>query len=145
MKVRFGAHAAALYGWDSVDSRLRQTHLTRQSSEVAGDLQRRLTRGRELLTELTRSRLPVPERLEHFGARYWDWHDDCAAFLERAFSTSEIEQSYAQVAIERGGDPAGIADLLRDLALGLQRDISFLVRLHSGLRAYDASARPPTL
>ena len=132
----------ALYGWGWVDPRLPQTHLVRPSAEVASELERRLTRGRELLTELSRSGLPVPERLEHFGASYWEWHDDCAAFLERVFSTSEIEQSYAQVAIEKSTEQPGFADLLRDLALGLQRDISFLVRLHEGLRAYDAPPRP---
>jgi len=88
--------------------------------------------------------LPVPERLEHFGAGYWEWHDDCAAFLERVFSTSEIEQRYAQVAIEKSSEQPGFADLLRDLALGLQRDISFLVRLHDGLRAYSVSPPPPS-
>jgi len=123
---------------------LPRTHLIRPSAEVASDLQRRLTQGRELLTELTRSALPVPERLEHFGARYWDWHDDCAAFLERVFSTSEIGQRYAEIAIEKSVEPAGFADLLRDVALGLQRDIGFLVRLHDGLRAYSVSVRPPS-
>ena len=124
---------------------LPQTHLIRPSAEVAGDLQRRLAQGRELLTELTRSALPVPERLEHFGAKYWDWHDDCAAFLERVFSTAEIGQRYAEIAIDKSGEPAGFADLLRDVALGLQGDISFLVRLHDGLRAYEPSPRPRAL
>lgn len=117
------------------------TRLVRPSAEVAGELQRRMTQSRDLLTELQLSLLPVPERLEHFGAKYWDWHDDNAAFLERVFSTSEIEQSYAEIAIEKSGEQTGFADLLRDLALWLQRDIDFLVRLHERLRAFDASPR----
>ena len=123
-------------------SHFPQAHLTRPSQEVAGGLERRFTQGGELLRELSRSALPIPERLEHFGAKYWDWRDDCATFLERVFSTSEIEQSYAEIAIEKSSEPAGFADLLRDIALGLQRDISFLVRLHNGLRAYDVAPRP---
>jgi len=119
-----------------------QTHLVRPSAEVAGELERRITRGRNLLTELQLSSLAVPERLDQFGAKYWEWHDDNAVLLDRVFSTSEIEQSYAEVAIEKSVGQLGFADLLRDLALGLQRDIGFLVRLQNTLRAFEASPQP---
>ncbi len=115
-----------------------ETHLVRPAAEVAGELQRCITQGRDLLSELHLSSLPAPERVEQFGAKYWDWHDDNAALLSRVFSTNEIEQSYAEVAIERGVGQLGFADLPRDLALGLQHDIAFLARLHDHLRAYDA-------
>jgi hypothetical protein len=121
-----------------VNSERPQTHLLRPAADVAGELQHCITQGRDLLTELHLSSLPAPERLERFGGKYWDWHDDNAALLRRVFSTSEIEQSYAEIAIERGVGQLGFADLLRDLALGLQHDIAFLVRLHDQLRAYDA-------
>lgn len=119
-----------------------QTHLVRPPAEVAGEVQRRITQGRDLLTELHLSSLPVPERLERFGAKYWDWHDDNEALFRRAFSTREIEQSYADIAIEKSVGEPGFADLLRDLALGLQRDIGFLVRLQDRLRAFEVSSRP---
>jgi hypothetical protein len=118
-----------------------QTHLVRPSDQVARELQDRIAQGRELLTELDLSARPVPERLEQFGAKYWDWHDDNATLLKRVFSTSEIEQSYSEISIEKSVGQLGFADLLRDLALYLQRDISFLVQLHDRLRGYDASPR----
>lgn len=117
-----------------MNSERPQTYLVRPPAEVAGEVQRRITQGRDLLTELHLSSLPVPERLEHFGAKYWEWHDENAALLRRAFSTSEFEQSYAEIAVEKNVGQPGFADLLRDLALGLQRDIGFLVRLHDRLR-----------
>jgi hypothetical protein len=125
-----------------VNDQRPQTYLVRPSGQVAGDLERRIALGRELLAELNRSALAVPERVAQFGARYWDWHDGNAELLGSVFSTDEIEQSYGQIASQKSDDAPGFADLLRDLALGLQRDIGFLVRLHDRLRAYEAPARP---
>jgi hypothetical protein len=113
------------------------TRLIRPAGDVAGGLDRSIAQGRDLLAELQLSSLPVPERLEQFGARYWDWHDANAALLARAFSTNEIAQSYEEIAVEKSVGQLGLADLLRDLVLGLQRDVVFLVRLHERLRAFD--------
>lgn len=118
------------------------THLVRPAHEVAAELQRRVARGRELLAQLNHSTLAVPERLQSFGASYWDWHDDNRAYLRRVFSTSDIPKSYADIAIEQTGDPAGYAELLRDLALGLGRDVSFLVGLSDRLNAYVPAQHP---
>ncbi len=91
--------------------------------------------------QLDHSVLPLPERLNELGAKYWDWYDDNATCLERSFSTNELHQRYTDVRTAEIGGSSGYADLLRDLALNLKRDISFLVSLRDQLRAYVAPGR----
>jgi hypothetical protein len=127
-------------GRDSDEDSTR-THLVKPFHQVLAELDDRTTRGRELRAQLDHSERPIPARLDEFGAKYWDWHDANATFLEGAFSTSELLKSYLDVRIEKVGDPSGYADLLRDLALHLSRDIVFLVSLRDRLRAYVAPTR----
>jgi hypothetical protein len=116
-------------------------YLTEPFDSVARDLEIRISSGRELSVQLDHSTLPLPERLKELGAKYWDWHDDNATYLERAFSTNEPRQRYTDVPTAEVGEASGYADLLRDLALNLKRDISFLVSLRDQLRAYVPPGR----
>lgn len=124
-----------------MSSQSSETHLVRSAAQAATELDRSIAVGRGLLAELQRSPLPVPERLEQFGAKYWDWHEANAALLESVFSTNEIAQRYDEIAIEKGLGSVGFADLLRDLAQSLQRDVAFLIGLLERLRAFDAPRR----
>jgi hypothetical protein len=127
-------------GRDSDEAQLRP-YLIKPFDNVARDLENRIRRGRELSAQLDHSVLPLPERLNELGAKYWDWCDDNATYLERAFSTNELHQRYTDVRPAEIGGSSAYADLLRDLALNLMRDISFLVSLSDRLRAYVAPGR----
>jgi hypothetical protein len=127
-------------GRDSDEDQPR-TYLVKPFHKVAAELDDRITKGRELRAQLEHSTLPIPERVEDLGARYWSWHDDNATYLERAFSTKELHRSYTDAGLVRIADTSGFADLLRDLALDLMRDTAFLVSLRDRLRAYEAPAK----
>jgi hypothetical protein len=128
-------------GRDS-DADERRTYLVKPFAEVAAELDYRIAKGRELRAQLEHSVLPIPERLDELGTKYWDWHDYNATYLGRAFSTKELHRSYADPRIVRIGVTSAYADLLRDLGLDLMRDIGFLVSLRDRLRAYVAPAQP---
>lgn len=126
----------------SADENQPRTYLVQPFAKVAAELDNRITKGRELRAQLDHSNLPVPERFEELGAKYWSWYDDNATYLMRAFTTKEFHESYTGARIVGIAGTSAYADLLRDLALDLMRDISFLVSLRDRLRGYIAPAEP---
>lgn len=120
----------------------RPTYLAKPIADVAAALDERISKGRELQSQLQQNVLSVPGRLQELKETHRIWDSYNATYLERAFTTKELLDEYTWWPGIAFGGPESDADRLADLQDDLQRDLAILGRLRERLSLYEAPRDP---
>ncbi len=115
----------------------RPTYLAKPMADVAAVLDDRITKGRDLQSQLQLEVLSVPGRMQELKEAHRSWDSYNATYLERAFTTKELFSNYTWWPGIAFGGPISDADRLQDLRQDLERDLGILTRLRDELSLYE--------